>query len=270
MWSDYSSCAPLLHATVRRTRVTRSSFCKLSKRPQRCWGGHPASLRVCRTSPRCCVRALGSICEGLDVHVNPAACLPSFTPPPKKKPMCDWINGHQMRRTQSTKSASCAARPLRRTDSLSAAASVTSDKLVWLSDAIMREDGARTTREYYRIPSLLFRLMRTACEAGSPYLSSTRSWSACVRPNTDIPMPQTPPMPIHVSESGRFSKVCPSTDHACCFHTAERGGARGPWRRSTSGSWGCHLGFLRANQRCLSSNRRSVTLSKCILNVFGS
>lgn len=69
---------------------------------------------------------------------------------------------------------------------------------------------------------------------------------------------------LHFSHAGvahpRLSKVCPSTDHACCFHIAERGGAHGPWRRCASGSWECHLFILGANQLRITSNRHSMTV----------
>lgn len=103
--------------------------------------------------------------ERLDMHVNPAACLPSFRHStwlfaPPKQPRWDWIIGHQ--HSAHKKAASCPARPLDRTASFSAAAPVTTDKLVWLSDAIMRGDGARTTREFDRISSRFFLLMMRA------------------------------------------------------------------------------------------------------------
>lgn len=67
--------------------------------------------------------------------------------------------------------------------------------------------------------------------------------------------PSTSPTPASSPRSARLS-----TDHACCFHTAERGGAHLPWRRRASGSWECHLFTVRANQLRLTSNRHSVTV----------
>lgn len=46
------------------------------------------------------------------------------------------------------RNTACWPCPPDRTDRPSAAAPVTSDKLVWLSDAVMRADGARTTRKH--------------------------------------------------------------------------------------------------------------------------
>lgn len=60
-----------------------------------------------------------------------------------------------------------------RTACLSAAASVTSDKLVWLSDAVMRADGARTTRKHDRTSNLFLLLMIRMEASRSPYIPVT-------------------------------------------------------------------------------------------------
>lgn len=176
-----------------------------------------------------------------------------------KSLMSDWLNHHQTRRDKP-----CRPCPLDRTDRLSAAPSVISDKLVWLSDAVMRAGGARTKRRHDRTSTsnILLIVISTArlpvssrtCHRHRPDVAApvltpksscfTRRWC-----------PSTSPTPASSPRSARLS-----TDHACCFHTAERGGAHLPWRRRASGSWECHLFTVRANQLRLTSNRHSVTV----------
>lgn len=176
-----------------------------------------------------------------------------------KSLMPDWLNHHQMRRDTA-----CRPCLLDRTDRLSAAPSVISDKLVWLSDAVMRADGARTKRKHDWTSKMCspYRDQHRAPPGLITYLSPPPSGCGCSRPDTEIFMfhtrrwcPSTSPTPASSPRSARLSK-----DHACCFHTVERGGAHLPWRRRASGSWECHLFTVRANQLRLTSNRHSVTV----------
>lgn len=75
----------MLHATMYRTQITRFLFSKLSKWPRRCSKtckvSRRASCPLCTSCIICscwCIHTLGSNCKRLDMHVNPAACLPSF------------------------------------------------------------------------------------------------------------------------------------------------------------------------------------------------
>lgn len=65
--------------------------------------------------------------------------------------------------------------------------------------------------------------------------------SGCFRFDTEIFIFQTAAK--RARDSSSPSKVCLFTDHACCFLTAGRGGARLSWRRRPSGSRDCHFLF---------------------------
>lgn len=110
--------------------------------------------------------------------------------------------------------------------------------------------SARTTRKHERTSRILSLSWLTQHDASrSPFtylLSPPPSASGCFRPDIEMFMFYTPvlsiPMSLYPAVSPR--SACLSVHGPCvCFHTAERGGARGPWRRRASGSWECHLFF---------------------------
>lgn len=157
----------------------------------------------------------------MSMHVNPAVAsvhrhsgyMVVFTP---KSLTPDWMKRHRMRNTPQKKTQ-LVGLFLRS----SPAASVRQqpvgwDKLVWLSDAVMREYVALGPRGHmvgHRVPCHDEDSMRPGVFT---YLAPPPSGSGCFRPDIEIFMFLTPVVSVRASESCRLSKVCLSTDHACC------------------------------------------------------
>ncbi len=93
------------------------------------------------------------------------------------------------------------------------------------------------------------------------YLSPPPSGSGCFRPDIEIFMVHAPVMAIRVSDSCRLFKVCLSTDHACCFHTDERG--RSPPSLETTCKWIIRMPLIYSQSQSVAVDVGSV-FSYCV------